>query len=300
MKSSSTFVPPLMPIVGPPEPASWPASCSAVDFVLERIATPLGAEHQLDAVGSERRLDAVHPEVTDDGGVVDLLVDPSDLEAGCLEVVELVLRDAARHERVPGNAGRIAAVDARTGRSARRRRPTTLMALSQARRDEVVERFRRSAAARILGRDVVAPGFVDRATKPANHAERAVRERLLAATAFHVAPADVHRARTCWRRSRPASQPISGSASTGRSGLPQLIVAGLEEVAGRGNLRDRLVVVEHQLRVDVGALAELVVAHRTEGITALRTLVVVQRAEVVQVGAEVEVTPRGRPSLAVR
>ena len=28
MKSSSTFVPPLMPIVGPPEPASWPASCS--------------------------------------------------------------------------------------------------------------------------------------------------------------------------------------------------------------------------------------------------------------------------------
>ena len=82
-----------------------------VDLVLQRVAAPLGAEHHLDAVGGERRLDAVHPEVTVHHGVVDLLVDAAGLEAGCLEIVELVLRDAARLERIPGHAGRVGAVD---------------------------------------------------------------------------------------------------------------------------------------------------------------------------------------------
>ena len=76
---------------------------------------------------------------------------------------------------------------------------------------------------------------------------------------------------------------------TGRNGLSQLIVSVSKKLPRRGDLRDRLVVVEHQLGVHVGVLAELVVAHRAEAVTALRTLVVVQRAEVVQVGRVLEV-----------
>jgi hypothetical protein len=117
-----------------------------VDLVLQRVAAPLGADHQLDAVGGERRLDAVHPEVTRDGGVVDLLVDAADLEAGCLEVVELVLRHTARDERVPRHAIRVGAVDDRlAGRHAVDVHHVD--GVRQARRDEVVERLRRSAAA---------------------------------------------------------------------------------------------------------------------------------------------------------
>ena len=113
MKSSLTVVAPLMPIVGPPEPPSCARFLQGIDGVDERVATILGAEHELDAVGSRRRLDAVGPEVALDDAVVDFLVDAADLQARRLEVGELVLGHAARNERVPGNAVQVGAVDDR-------------------------------------------------------------------------------------------------------------------------------------------------------------------------------------------
>ena len=47
----STLVAPLMPIVAPPEPASWPAVCSASTSLSSVVAAVLGAEHDLHAVG---------------------------------------------------------------------------------------------------------------------------------------------------------------------------------------------------------------------------------------------------------
>ena len=80
-------------------------------------------------------------------------------------------------------------------------------------------------------------------------------------------------------------QPMVGEVARGQERVVAVDRGGVEEVAARGDLRDRLVVGEHQLRVDVGVLAELVVTHRAEAVAALRTLVVVQRAEVVQVAS---------------
>ena len=80
-----------------------------------------------------------------------------------------------------------------------------------------------------------------------------------------------------------AATDVGEVAAAGRNGLLQLIVRRVEEVAGRGDLRDRRVVGEHQLGVDVRVLARLVVTHRAEAVAALGALVVVERAEVVRV-----------------
>ena len=83
----------------------------------------------------------------------------------------------------------------------------------------------------------------------------------------------------------PASQPMVAQDARGQQRIVAVDRVGLEEVAARGDLRDRLVVVVRQLGIHVGVLAELVVTLRAEAVTTLRTLVVVQRAEVVLVVA---------------
>ncbi len=95
----------------------------------------------------------------------------------------------------------------------------------------------------------------------------------------------------------PAAIMAAGAAeSGGLLGRHERVVAvdlaGVEEVAARGDLRDRRVIVEHQLRVDVGVVGQLVVTHCTEGVATVRTLEVVGRAEVVLVEARV-VRPEG-------
>ena len=169
-----------------------------VDVVAQRIAAILRAEHHLDAVGRERRLDAVHAEVAVDHAVVDLLADAADLQAVRLEVVELGLGHAARLERIPGDAQRIRAVDHRAaGRHAAD--VDDVDRADQPALDEVVLRPRVDGDARVLRRDVVAPGLVDGAAHARDRAERGVREGLQAAAAFDVAPPDVQRHRVAVR-----------------------------------------------------------------------------------------------------
>jgi hypothetical protein len=86
---------------------------------------------------------------------------------------------------------------------------------------------------------------------------------------------------------------MAARLAAGRNGLLQLIVAVSKKIAGRGDLRDRRVVREHQLGVDVRVLAELVVTHRAQAVAALGALVVVERAVVVQVRIRVVIAEGG-------
>ena len=160
----------------------------------------------------------------------------------------------------------------------------TSTARTQPALDEVVLRSRVDGDARVLRRDVIAPGLVDGAAHARDRAERGVREGLQASAALDVAPPDVQRHRVAVRNFGRAAADV-GEAVDRQERVVAVDRSRVEEVAARGHLRDRLVVVEHELRVHVGVLAELVVTHRAEAVAAFRTLVMVERAEVVQVGA---------------
>ena len=116
-------------------------------------------------------------------------------------------------------------------------------------------------------------------------------EVLLATAAFDVTTADVQRHDVGIVRNPPANASPAVPEHRNRSSWllrrQERVVAidrrGVEEDAARGDLRNRAHVREHQLRVDVGELCQLVVAHRAEAVARVRTQVVIDRTEVVLV-----------------
>ena len=293
VKRSVTAVSPLMPIVAPPEPDScavdsrssvWLSSLSL------RYSAPNASWMPSDAHGL---LHADVGEVAGDDALVDRLVDRALLQARDLQVVEGFLRHAADLEDVVRHAGRIGAVEHRhadrgAGGGIRNHVQRALDAVDL----EVVQRPLVGLDLRVLHRSVVVPGVRDRAA----HAEQA------SGTSCSRTPAGGRRLRRCDGQCR--GLPNCSPAIVGRRApedaellrRQERVVAvdrvRVEEVAARGDLGDRRVVGEHQLRVDVGVLGQLVVTHRAEAVATVRTLVVVRRTEVVEVRAGVERTER--------
>ena len=126
---------------------------------------------------------------------------------------------------------------------------------------------------------VIAPVLVDVALNAEHAAKRRVAQVLLAVAALHVAAPD------------PEGIPdvIRGQAGGAADRLELLIghqrIAateriGHEEGAGRGDLRNSTVVHEHQLRVDLGPVRDVVMGKGAHGVAFVGALEVVQRTVV--------------------
>ena len=109
-------------------------------------------------------------------------------------------------------------------------------------------------------------------------------EVLLTTAAFDVTTADVQPGAGARAQSSPAPQPIVRRLLRRQERVVAVDRGGIEEDAAGRDLRDRAHVREHQLRVDVGKLSQLVVTHRAQAVTRVGTQVVVERAEVVLIG----------------
>ena len=148
----------------------------------------------------------------------------------------------------------------------------------QLRHGEVVGILGVGVHTRKLRAHVVGPALCDIATRTDECTERCVVELGLATTAFDIAAPDVQ---------RHGAIRIRGGAAD-RSELlraQERIVAvdrgEIEEAAAGRDLRDRAVVGEHQLRVDVGERRQLIVSHRAQAVARSGTQIEVLRAEVV-------------------
>jgi hypothetical protein len=264
----------------------------------------LDAERHFDALGSRRALDPIDAQVTGHHSLVDLLLDLALLEAGHLQIAQRLRRYAAEHEWIPRHAVRIGPIEERLTliRAERRRVDRVTLGVDaivdanfqrarEARLVEVVVGRLIGDESRVLRRDIVVPGLGDLAANAKQSAERNVLEPLLASTAFDVAPRDVQRnARDLVAVviQRTAILADERQLLRGEQRVVAVDRIGIEEVAARGDLSDRLVVREHQLRINVRGLGQLIVAERSQRVAPIRPLVVIRRAEVVQVGVCIE------------
>ena len=174
--------------------------------------------------------------------------------------------------------------DRAAGRQARVRVDDDVHRALAARDREVVQvRLREHHLA--VGRgDVVLPVLPDVALDAEHAAIRGVSDVVLATAAFDVATPDADvreavpvrvRCRTQHGEHLPLHERVAAVAGHG--------VLAVREHARRGDLRDRAVVHEHELAVDLGRVRDVVVHERRHRPALVRPLPVVQRAEVVQV-----------------
>ena len=200
--------------------------------------------------------------------------------------------DAADLPQIVGDAGGVRAVDHRlTGRHA----IDVLhdQRAGDARVEEVVVRAGLQDGRAVLQVAVVRPGRVQLTAQAGHDPVGGVTEVRLTSAAFHVTTTDV-------QRDVGRSAGVRAADRRQFRGVEQRVVAvhglGAIENAAGGDLADRVVVRKHQLGVGVSGLVDLIVTKGAEGVTLIRTLEVVQRAEVIcvrgaAVGAEVA---RGR------
>ena len=167
--------------------------------------------------------------------------------------------------------------------------------------------------ARELRADVVIPALGDGASDARHQALCRVVEIIPAPAAFDVTPTDVQRHRV--GRIGVGGGGISGDLSrrTPESGAQghqrgvrrrsrsargcKIRVAAVdgrivEKAAAGRNLPQRTIVRVHVLRVHVGVLVEFEVTHDAHGVAGVRTLVVVQRTEVVLIARVHEIRER--------
>ena len=147
--------------------------------------------------------------------------------------------------------------------------------------DEAVQRAAREVPLRVLRARVVVPVLRDCAADADHTAEPGVVEGILAATALDIAAPDQHGNGLIRRAGASDRRPLLRAQHR----IVAIDVERLltDELAAGRDLGGRLVVIEHQLCVDIGVLGELVMPQGAEAVARVGTLVVIGRPVVVQV-----------------
>ena len=211
------------------------------------------------------------------------LLDLATVHERYLDVSERRLRHTVLLEDVPRHAARIGA---RKNRLAHRPAGDGIrdhvQRVLDARDRHVVVVSLGQLRDRVRPVDVVTPDIVDLALVPDDEPPALVLEIVPTRCAFHIAPAD-EQENIVGGIGHTAAPGTDHARRELRVGAIDLVGTGAVERARARDLRDGAVVDVLNLRVQLGVLIEAVVRKGAGGIALVRTLVVVQRAEVVTV-----------------
>ena len=272
---------------------------------VERFLPIFGAERDTDALVRPRELDPVIAELAGQAGRRDRLAVHAALEARRLEVGERVGGHPVQREDVVGHAVRIVAAGLRRAADRPIRTADDVEGAGQAGHREVIEIGLGEVRPAILIVDVIGPGRIDLALDADDRAILDVLQIVTATAAFNVAPQDLEEAAIVGRaghRIREQEGGIAGLADRRAIGRAEEVIRGasdrqllrgkqrivaidaerVAEVARAGDLGDRAVVHEHELEIGTDALGDFIVGEEAGGVTLVRPLIIVQRAEIVR------------------